>query len=55
MDVPVAEGKKVMMTASRQVGTVIDLRGKKAVVQVGTIPITVNISDLRVVAERETD
>jgi DNA mismatch repair protein MutS2 len=49
---PVKQGDKVVMTASRQVGTVINIKGKKAVVQVGSIPITVNIVDLIVVKER---
>ena len=41
-----------MMTASRQVGTVTGIRGKKAIVQVGAMPITVGIGDLVVVKER---
>ena len=51
----IIEGSKVLMTANQQVGKVIDIRGKKAVVQVGTIPITVNMSDLVVVREREEE
>lgn len=51
----IKEGSKVLMTANQQVGNVIDIRGKKAVVQVGTIPITVNMSDLVVVREREEE
>lgn len=50
---PVKEGDKVKMIANRQVGNVIDIRGKKAVVQVGAVPITVNLSDLVVVKDRE--
>ena len=44
-----------MMTANRQVGTVTDIRGKKAIVQVGAVPITVNIIDLVVVREKENE
>lgn len=51
----IKEGSRVLMTANQQVGKVIDIRGKKAVVQVGTIPITVNMSDLVVVKEREAE
>jgi DNA mismatch repair protein MutS2 len=49
---PVKQGDKVIMIANRQVGIVTNIRGKKAVVQVGSIPITVGISDLLVVKER---
>lgn len=34
---PVKEGDKVKMVANRQVGIVIKMRGKKAIVQVGAI------------------
>lgn len=49
----VKQGDKVMMTANRQVGTIINIRGKKAIVQVGTVPITVGITELIVVKEKE--
>ena len=48
----VKQGDKVIMKTNRQVGIVTDIRGKKAVVQVGSILITVGISDLLVVKER---
>ena len=38
----VKEGDKVKLTANNQVGNVIKMRGKKAIVQVGSIPITVD-------------
>jgi DNA mismatch repair protein MutS2 len=50
---PVKEGDKVKMIANRQVGVVIKMRGKKAVVQVGAIPITVDIADLVVIKEKQ--
>jgi DNA mismatch repair protein MutS2 len=50
---PVKPGDKVVMKANRQVGIVKDIRGKKAIVQVGTIPITVSISDLIVIKEKD--
>ena len=48
-------GDKVKMQANRQIGTVTNIRGKKAIVQVGSVPITVAISDLVVVKEKISD
>jgi DNA mismatch repair protein MutS2 len=42
----------VKMKKSHQTGIVKELRGKKAVVQVGTIPITMNIADLVLIREK---
>jgi DNA mismatch repair protein MutS2 len=49
---PVKQGDKVIMTANRQVGIVTNIRGKKAIVRVGAVPITVGIGDLIVVKDR---
>ena len=49
---PVKQGDKVIMIANRQVGIVTNIRGKKAIVQVGTIPITLGVSDLVVVKDK---
>lgn len=49
---PITEGDKVLMRKNRQVGTVKEIRGKKAIVQVGVIPITVDMGDLVKVMER---
>lgn len=49
---PVKIGSKVLLRQNRQVGIVIEMRTKKAIVQVGSIPITVNISDLTVLQEK---
>jgi DNA mismatch repair protein MutS2 len=49
---PVKVGDKVIMITNRQVGIVTEIRGKKAVVQAGAIPITVSIADLKVVIEK---
>lgn len=46
-------GDKVKMRQNRQIGTVKEIRGKKVVLQVGVIPITVDIKDLTVVVEKE--
>jgi DNA mismatch repair protein MutS2 len=45
-------GNKVMMKKNHQVGTVKEIRGKKAIVQVGLVPITVELADLTVVQDR---
>jgi DNA mismatch repair protein MutS2 len=49
---PVATGDKVKMKKNRQVGIVKEIRGKKAIVQVGVLPITVELSDLVKVEEK---
>ena len=48
-------GDKVMMKNNHQVGIVKEIRAKKAVVQVGLVPITVGISDLVVVRDKPQD
>lgn len=45
-------GDKVKMKQNRQVGVVKELRGKKAIVQLGVIPITVDLQDLVVVQDK---
>ena len=50
---PVKIGDKVKMKANRQIGVVINMRGKKAIVQVGIIPITVDFTDLIVIHDKE--
>jgi DNA mismatch repair protein MutS2 len=45
-------GDKVMMKKNHQVGTIKEVRGKKAVVQLGLIPITVDIKDLQLVKDK---
>ena len=49
---PVKEGDKVKMIANRQVGIVTKIRGKKAIVQVGVVPITVDLTELVVVKDK---
>lgn len=46
-------GDKVKMKNNRNVGIVTALRGKKAILQVGSIPITVDAGDLVVVVDKE--
>jgi DNA mismatch repair protein MutS2 len=45
-------GDKVMMKKNHQVGVVREVRGKKAVVQLGMVPITVELKDLTVVRDK---
>lgn len=47
-------GDKVMMKKNHQVGEVMELRGKKAVVKIGLLPMQVDLKDLVVVKEKET-
>ena len=46
-------GNKVKMKNGRTVGIVKELRGKKAILQVGVIPMTVAVDDLVVVVDKE--
>jgi DNA mismatch repair protein MutS2 len=48
-------GLKVKMKQNRQVGIVKEIRGKKAILQVGVMPITVALKDLVVVQDRSPD
>ncbi len=46
-------GDKVKMKNNRSIGIVKELRGKKAVLQIGVIPITVSVKDLVVVKDKQ--
>ncbi len=48
-------GDKVRMKQNRQVGIVKELRGKKVVLQVGVMPITVDLKDLVVVKDKDPE
>jgi DNA mismatch repair protein MutS2 len=45
-------GDKVKMQRNPQVGEVIELRGKRAVVKIGLLPMQVEVKDLVVVKEK---
>ncbi len=45
-------GDKVKMKLNHQVGEVIELRGKRAVVKIGLLPMQVEVKDLVVVKEK---
>ncbi len=46
-------GDKVLMKQNNQVGQLVEIRGKKAIVQLGVIPLTVEYADLISVQEKE--
>ena len=48
-------GDKVRMKQNRQVGIVKEIRGKKCVLQVGVMPITVELKDLVVVKDKDPE
>lgn len=48
-------GDKVKMKRNHQVGQVLELRGKKAVVKIGLLPMQVDAADLIVVKEKIVD
>jgi DNA mismatch repair protein MutS2 len=51
----VAVGELALMKQNNQVGTVKEIRGKKAILQLGAIPITVDLADLIAVQLREEE
>ena len=48
-------GYKVKMKKNHQVGEVMEFRGKRAVVQIGLLPMQVDIKDLIVVKEKKAE
>jgi DNA mismatch repair protein MutS2 len=44
--IPAREGGLVLMKQNNKVGTLAEIRGKKAIVKFGAIPITVEYADL---------
>ena len=46
-------GDKVKMKKNLQVGEVLELRGKKAVVKIGLLPMQIDLVDLSLVKEKE--
>jgi DNA mismatch repair protein MutS2 len=49
----VKAGDMVVMKKNHQVGTVLEIRGKRAVVKVGLLPMQVELKDLAVVTEKK--
>ena len=49
----IKEGMKVKMKKNHQVGEVKEIRGKRAIVQIGMLPMNVEISDLVAVQDKE--
>src|ERR1700712_3026515 len=48
-------GIKVLMKKNHQVGEVMEIRGKKAIVKLGMLPITVDMDQLVVVKDKEEE
>ena len=48
-------GAKVKLKKNYQVGSVKEIRGKRAIVQVGLLPMSVDLADLVVVQEKGTE
>jgi DNA mismatch repair protein MutS2 len=48
-------GSRVKLKKNYQVGEVKELRGKRAIVQIGALPMSVDIADLVVVQEKESE
>jgi DNA mismatch repair protein MutS2 len=48
-------GDKVKMKRNLQVGEVLELRGKKAVVKIGLLPMQIDLNDLSLVIEKTVD
>lgn len=46
-------GDKVKMKRNQQIGEVLELRGKRAVVKIGLLPMQIDISDLVIVKEKD--
>lgn len=46
-------GDKVKMKRNLQVGEVLELRGKKAVVKIGLLPMQIDVNDLSLIREKE--
>ncbi len=49
---PVSVGSKVKMKKNYQVGEVKEIRGKRAVVQIGLLPMNIDLNDLVAIEER---
>lgn len=47
------QGALVLMTQNNKVGVLAEIRGKKAIVNLGTMPLQVNLADLVAVREKE--
>jgi DNA mismatch repair protein MutS2 len=48
-------GDKVKMKKNLQVGEVLEIRGKKAVVKIGLLPMQIDLSDLSVIREKSLE
>jgi DNA mismatch repair protein MutS2 len=52
VDADISVGAKVKLKKNYQVGEVKEIRGKRAIVQIGLLPMNVDLTDLVVVEEK---
>ena len=52
---PPVPGDLVLMSQNNKVGVLASLKGKKAVVNLGTMPLQVNFDDLVTVIEKQVE
>jgi DNA mismatch repair protein MutS2 len=52
LETPVSVGSKVKMRKNYQIGEVKEIRGKRAVVQIGMLPMNIDLNDLVAVEEK---
>jgi DNA mismatch repair protein MutS2 len=52
LQTPIAVGSKVKMKKNHQVGEVKEIRGKRAVVQIGLLPMNIELNDLVAIEEK---
>ncbi|MEO8713112.1 MAG: DNA mismatch repair protein MutS, partial [Parafilimonas sp.] len=52
LETPISVGSKVKMKKNYQVGEVKEIRGKRALVQIGLLPINIDLNDLVAVEEK---
>jgi len=55
LDTPIEVGMQVKSKKNHQVGEVIEIRGKRAVVKIGVLPMQVDLSDLVAVRPKEQE
>ena len=55
LDMTITVGSLVKLKKNYQVGEVIEIRGKRAIVQIGTLPMNIELQDLVVVEKIKTE
>jgi len=55
VSVEIKVGQKVLMKKNHQVGEVMEIKGKRAIVKIGLMPITIDLDNLVAVTEKNTE